>query len=71
MGEVRSRGRLILCCMFGLMLFFSISATMTGILIPDMKAHYDLSYSRAGLIGAVQSVGGFMANLPPTVHFVA
>ena len=63
MGEVRSRGRLILCCMFGLMFFFSISATMTGILIPDMKAHYDLSYSRAGLIGAVQSVGGFMANL--------
>lgn len=36
---------------------------MTGILIPDMKAYYDLSYSRAGLIGAVQSVGGFMANL--------
>ena len=63
MGEVRSRGRLILCCMFGLMFFFSISATMTGILIPDMKAYYDLSYSRAGLIGAVQSVGGFMANL--------
>ena len=39
-GARAGRGRLIVYCLFGLMFFFSISATMTGILHPDMTAHY-------------------------------
>ena len=35
-GARAGRGRLIVYCLFGLMFFFSISATMTGILIPDI-----------------------------------
>ena len=62
-GARAGRGRLIVYCLFGLMFFFSISATMTGILIPDMTAHYALSYGQVGLIGSVQSVGGFAATL--------
>lgn len=62
-GAKPGRGRLIVYCLFGLMFFFSISATMTGILIPDMTAHYALSYGQVGLIGSVQSVGGFAATL--------
>ena len=42
-GARAGRGRLIVYCLFGLMFFFSISATMTGILIPDMTAQYALS----------------------------
>ena len=62
-GAKAGRGRLIVYGLFGLMFFFSISATMTGILIPDMTAHYALSYGQVGLIGSVQSVGGFAATL--------
>ena len=62
-GAKAGRGRLIVYCLFGLMFFFSISATMTGILIPDMTAQYALSYGQVGLIGSVQSVGGFAATL--------
>lgn len=76
-GARAGRGRLIVYCLFGLMFFFSISATMTGILIPDMTAHYALSYGQVGLIGSVQSVGGFAATLlggmviPPLVGLLA
>ena len=62
-GAKAGRGRLIVYCLFGLMFFFSISATMTGILIPDMTAQYGLTYGQVGLIGSVQSVGGFAATL--------
>lgn len=57
------RGRMVVYCLFGLMFFFSISATMTGILIPDMTVYYGLTYGQVGLIGSVQSIGGFAATL--------
>lgn len=63
MKKTAGKGQLIVYCLFGLMFFFSISATMTGILISDISEHYALTYSQAGLIGSVQSVGGFIANL--------
>lgn len=63
MKKTAEKGQLIVYCLFGLMFFFSISATMTGILISDISEHYALTYSQAGLIGSVQSIGGFIANL--------
>lgn len=62
-GASAGRGQLIIFCLFGLMFFFSISATMTGLLISDITESYALTYGQAGWIGSVQSIGGFVATL--------
>lgn len=63
MESVQKRAGFVLYCLFGVMFFFAISATMTGILIPGMTESYGLSYGQVGLIGTVQSVGSFAATL--------
>ena len=55
--------KIIIYCLFGIMFFFAISSTMTGILVPDLTETYHLNSMQIGLIGSVQSVGSMVAMI--------
>lgn len=58
-----ARMKIIIYCLFGIMFFFAISSTMTGILVPDLTETYHLNSMQIGLIGSVQSVGSMVAMI--------
>ena len=60
-SSLEARMKIIIYCLFGIMFFFAISSTMTGILVPDLTETYHLNSMQIGLIGSVQSVGSMVA----------
>lgn len=49
--------------LFLFMFVFAVTSSVVGVLVPNIKEDYNLSYDQIGYLSSVQNIGGFVAAL--------
>ena len=61
--QKETKGRWLVWFMFAFMFILAVTSAVIGVLVPEMRADYQLTYDRIGYLSSIQNVGGFVTVL--------